>query len=162
MSMERINRIIGDPRYRACIDKNAEAERDRIFCKHDPAHFMDVARIGQLINLEEAYGLSEEMIYAAALVHDIGRFRQYEDGTPHEEASALLAPEILTASGFDEKETGVIIDAVRHHRDGAIKEERSLRGILYRADKLSRACYLCAAESMCNWKAEKKNLLIRH
>lgn len=160
--MERINRIVQNPQYQACIAKNRAAERERIFCKHDPAHFMDVARIGQLINLEEGYNLQKELIYAAALVHDIGRYRQYADGTPHEEASALLAPEILYASGFDEKETSVIIDAVRHHRDSMIRDERSLRGILYRADKLSRACYSCEAEKMCDWKAGKKNLTIKY
>ncbi|MGN1160505.1 MAG: HD domain-containing protein [Lachnospiraceae bacterium] len=156
--MERINRILRHPVYRECVAKNEAAERDRIFCRHNMGHFTDVARIGQIINLEEGYGISTELIYAAALVHDIGRFVQYEDQTPHEKASAVLAPQILAQSGFDNKETDVIIDAVLHHRDESIKEEHNLRGVLYRADKLSRACYACKAEPMCDWKKEKKNL----
>lgn len=158
--MTRINRILQHPLYQVYRAKNEAAEAERIFCKHDMAHFMDVARIGQIINLEEAVGLEPELIYAAALVHDIGRHVQYADGTPHEKASAVLAPQILAESGFDDKETDVIIDAVLHHRDTSIKEERSLRGILYRADKLSRACYACKAETMCDWKKDKKNLEI--
>lgn len=158
--MERINRILHHPMFRECMAKNEAAETDRIFCKHDVAHFMDVARIGQIVNLEEAVDLEPELIYAAALVHDIGRHVQYADGTPHEKASAVLAPKILAECGFDDKETGVIVDAVLHHRDVSVKEERNLRGILYRADKLSRACYACKAEAMCDWKKDKKNLEI--
>ncbi len=36
--------------------------------------------------LEENYPVSKELIYCTALLHDIGRARQYEDGTPHDEA----------------------------------------------------------------------------
>lgn len=158
--MERINRIIHNQAYRECVAQNKAAERERIFCRHDMGHFMDVARIGQIINLEEKCGILPELIYAAALVHDIGRYVQYADKTPHEKASAMLAPAILIESGFDHKETDVIIDAVLHHRDENIKEERSLRGILYRADKLSRACYACEAQKLCDWKTDKKNLTI--
>lgn len=156
--MIRVNRILQNPVYRECLTKNEEAERHRSFCHHDMPHFMDVARIGQLLNLEEGTGISGELIYAAALVHDIGRYVQYENGAPHERASAALAPDILKASGFDDNETSVIIDAVLHHRDASVKEERNLRGVLYRADKMSRPCYYCKAESICDWSKEKKNM----
>lgn len=158
--MKRINRILQHPLYQEYLAKNEAAEEGRVFCKHDMVHFMDVARIGQIINLEEAVDVESELIYAAALVHDIGRHVQYADGTPHEKASAVLAPQILAESGFDDKKTSVIIEAVLHHRDASVKEERSLRGILYRADKLSRACYTCKAEAECDWKRDKKNLEI--
>ncbi len=158
--MERINRILHHSLFRECLAKNEAAEAERIFCRHDMGHFMDVARIGQIMNLEEKVGLEQELIYAAALVHDIGRHVQYADGTPHERASAVRAPQILKECGFDDKETGVIIDAVLHHRDVLVKEEQNLRGVLYRADKLSRACYACKAEAQCDWKKDKKNLEI--
>ena len=48
--MERINRIIHNQAYRECVAQNKAAERERIFCRHDMGHFMDVARIGQIIN----------------------------------------------------------------------------------------------------------------
>ena len=172
--MERVNRILRNPIYRKALQKNKEAEKERRYCHHDMAHFLDVARIAMLLAAkeqivaakEQLLPISEEkephafedLVYAAALVHDIGRYRQYEDGTPHEEASAALAADILLDSGFDEKETYVIIDAVRSHRDAGIAEEKSLRGLLYRADKLSRACFACPAQGDCNWSAEKKNM----
>ena len=43
---------------------------------------------------------SKELIYCAALLHDIGRARQYEDGTPHDEAGAAIAGQILNELGF--------------------------------------------------------------
>lgn len=158
--MERVNRILRNAAYREAIRKNEEAEKGRRYCHHDMAHFLDVARIAMLLAQKEQFSVSEELVYAAALVHDMGRYRQYEDKTPHEQASAELADEILRASGFDDKETGVIIDAVRNHRNAAIAKETSLRGLIYRADKLSRACFACPVEDTCDWSADKKNLRI--
>lgn len=155
--MERVNRILKSELYRKYIGKNDEYEIDRKFCRHNMGHFLDVARIAMLLNESEQYGLPKEMIYAAALLHDIGRWKQYKDGTPHEKASAALAPEILRTCGFDEKETDVIIIAVSLHRNEAVKEDKNLNGLLYRADKLSRACFACVMEKECNWKNDKKN-----
>ena len=62
-------------------------------------HFLDVARIGTIIALEEGLELDREWIYAAALLHDCGKHEQYENGTPHEQASARIAPEILKDCG---------------------------------------------------------------
>lgn len=106
--------------------------------------------------------ISEELIYAAALLHDIGRWKQYEDGTPHEKASAELAPEILADCGFRAEETEQILTAILNHRNEKIKEEQSLSGILYRADKMSRSCFACEAEAACDWKGTKKNLELRY
>ena len=123
-------------------------------------HFLDVARIALILNMEEDYGIDKELIYAVALLHDIGRWMQYEEGIPHEQASAKLAPEILIKSGFDEKEQKAVLGAILSHRDASVKDEKTLRGLLYRADKLSRACFACKAQEKCDWKAEKKNMRI--
>lgn len=133
------------------------AEADRRFCRHDMVHFLDVARIARIIDLEENLGIPEDLIYAAALLHDIGRHRQYEEGIPHEHASAIIAPEILGECGFDEEETGVIIDAIRQHRNSEVSFEGNLRGVLFRADKASRPCFACEAERDCSWKEGRKN-----
>ena len=156
--MERVNRILAHPAYREAVRKNEEAEQKRRYCHHDMAHFLDVARIAMLLAVKEELPVSEESVYAAALVHDMGRYRQYEDGTPHERASAELAEKILLESGFSDKEAHVIIDAVRNHRNAETAKEKNLRGLLYRADKLSRACFACPVQEECNWSAEKKNL----
>lgn len=158
--MDRIDRILRNPCYREHLKMNHAAEADRRFCRHNMAHFLDVARIGRIINEEEGFGIALELIYAAGLLHDIGRHIQYEDGTPHELASARIAPGILAECGFTEAESQLITDAISSHRCVAVASEKNLRGLLYRADKASRACYACEAESDCSWKEGKKNLRI--
>lgn len=160
--MERIDQIIAHNVYRQYLDKIAGWEEKRIFCHHDTNHFLNVARIGWIINLEENIGVEKVHIYAAALLHDIGRFRQYEDGSDHALVSAKLAVPILKDCGFCEKEQAEITDAISTHRNSLVSGERNLRGILYRADKLSRECYFCPAEKQCDWKKEKKNKILRY
>ncbi len=160
--MDRINKILNNKIYMECIDKNKMAEVSRSFCHHDMGHFLDVARLAMIFDLQEGLGISREMIYAAALLHDIGRWKQYEDGTPHERASAELAPEILADCGFSEAESEQILSAILNHRNAAVKQEQTLAGILYRADKMSRSCFCCEAERECDWKGDKKNLELRY
>lgn len=158
--MDRIDNIINHVLFIENLEKNRAAEAERRFCRHDMAHFLDVARIGTILNLEEGFGIPKDLIYAAALLHDIGKHRQYGEGTPHERASADIAPLILRDCGFDDKETDVIIDAILQHRNGGVIPERNLRGLLYRADKASRPCFSCSAERECDWKGDKKNFRI--
>ncbi len=160
--MERIDRILGNEKYRDYLRRNQQEEQERIFCRHDMAHFLDVARIGWILVLEENLPIEKEIVYAAALLHDIGRYLQYREGQPHEKASAKLAPEILKECGFDENETDIIIEAIEKHRDKNVQGEENLNGILYRADKAGRPCFACDAEKLCDWKQEKKNKKIRY
>lgn len=155
--MDRIDRILGCAAFRENLEKNLAAEKDRIFCRHDMAHFLDVARIATIISLEEGLNIDRELIYGAALLHDIGKHLQYSDGIPHEQAGVMIANDILRNCGFNDGETSVIIDAIGSHRDDSVALEASLRGVLYRADKASRSCFSCVAEGDCNWKDSKKN-----
>lgn len=158
--MERINDILQNIEYRKNREKIEQYEVERKFCKHDIGHFLDVARIAQILNLKEELHISEELIYAAALLHDIGRQIQYEDGTPHEKASVPIAAGILGECGFDDAETESILYAIENHRASKIKEQKNLAGIIYRADKMSRPCYACQVETECKWKDDKKNRAI--
>ena len=162
MKMDRIDRILKHNLFMEHLDANRAAEAERCFCRHDMAHFLDVARIGMILDLREQQGIGDEIIYAAGLLHDIGKHLQYSRGIPHERASAELAPEILRDCGFDERETDVIIKAILAHRDSGSASARGLTGILYRADKASRPCFSCEAEKECNWKEERKNLKIKY
>ncbi|MCM1056335.1 MAG: HD domain-containing protein [Firmicutes bacterium] len=155
--MNRVNNILNHPLFIENLEKNRTAEADRRFCRHDMAHFLDVARIARIMDLEEELGIPKALIYGAALLHDIGKHRQYEEGIPHEQASALIAPKILRDCGFDENEAAVIIDAILQHRNSEVIPEKNLRGLLYRADKASRPCFACKAERDCNWKEGRKN-----
>uniref|UniRef100_UPI004057B2ED HD domain-containing protein n=1 Tax=Acetatifactor sp. TaxID=1872090 RepID=UPI004057B2ED len=160
--MERVDKILKHDLFVYHLRANEAAEAQRCFCRHNMVHFLDVARIGMIMNLEEGLAVPKEWIYAAALLHDMGKHIQYENGTPHEITGGEIAPQILRDCDFDEKETDIIVDAILSHRDGNIAAEHSLKGILYRADKASRACFACEAERECNWKDGKKNLQIRY
>lgn len=160
--MERVDRILKHPLFLKYVGENEKEEEARIFCRHDMAHFLDVARIAWILNLEEEAGIGREMIYAAALLHDIGRHLQYRDGTPHEQASVMLAPPILKDCGFYAQEEEQILSAIATHRDASVSGGKDLNGLLYRADKLSRPCYACKQESACDWKQGKKNLCLRY
>lgn len=160
--MERVNRILEHPAYRENIALMRELERDRVYCRHDMGHFLDVARIAWILNLEEGCALSKDIVYAAALLHDVGKCRQYQDGTPHEQAGASLAPEILKECGYRGEECEAIADAIKSHRNGPGEEGGALAELLYRADKLSRRCFACEAKKTCDWerKGKKKNTAI--
>ena len=220
--LPRVNRILGDEEYLKYIHEIEELERDRIFCRHNMEHFLNVARIACLLDHEDSlyapeYSGSkeesswtderilpdsldaskpedfrdvskpvdshdalkpadsldssktagshetsswEEIIYAAALLHDIGRGQEYLTGVRHEEESARLAPPIIRRAGFNDEEEGLIISAIANHRNKECPKGR-LDSIIYRADKLSRPCYYCKASQQCHKTDDKKNLELK-
>ena len=158
-SYGRIDKIRCHPLFTACMEQIREAERERLFCGHGMEHLKDVARIAWILNLEEKAGLDRETVYAAALLHYCGRAEQYSRGEDHAAAGARMAAGILPACGFDREETSRICAAILAHRQSGRQEGRGvLGGILYRADKLSRSCFSCPAQAVCNWPEEQKNL----
>ena len=123
-------------------------------------HFVSVARIAQIINLRENLHLGEELIYATALLHDIGRAEQYRTGADHAEVSAKLAPELIRSAGFNVTEEYMIVAAIREHRNAEMLNnmQEPLSYAIYLADKLSRSCFYCDAFDRCNKDYEKRNL----
>ncbi|MDE6895781.1 MAG: HD domain-containing protein, partial [Lachnospiraceae bacterium] len=81
--MERIRKLVLHPLFQEQAAFLKDAEKDRIFCRHSIEHLLDVARIMYIYNLEDGCGLNRELIYAAALLHDIGRPDQIRYQTPH-------------------------------------------------------------------------------
>ena len=161
--MDRVNAVICHPLYLEYYHRLERAEKERIFCRHQMSHLLDVARIAYIRNLEKGYGFRKDVIYAAAVLHDIGKALQYEEKVPHEIAGERIAGEILDTlpkeTGFSEEEKRTIKNAVRGHRrlrDGA----DTLEKLLYEADKASRLCLSCPANRECNWSEEKKNMVI--
>lgn len=179
--MEKVNRILRHPSYKKALESIEKEEENRIFCRHDMEHFLSAARLAYIYNLEEGAGISREIIYAAALLHDIGRAMEYEMKVPHQEAGAQLAGKILAECGFEEEEQELIIEAIRSHRTEG-KENWSRKGsytdegprtqdteksgclskYLYRADKKSRLCFSCRAQKECNWEADKRNMAVEY
>ncbi len=159
--MERIDAIVRDHLFRECLDKNRATEENREFCKHDLQHFVDVARITYILLLESdalvsfcqdnnlsSLQAAKEVVYAAGILHDIGRWHQYETGEDHSIIGAEMAEEILGRAVFSPQEIRIITRAIREHREQ--RQGMSLLGeLLYRADNLSRACHQCSAKEKC-------------
>lgn len=158
----RIRRIQEHPRFRELCAALGEAEKDRVFCRHTTEHFLDVARLMYIYCLEDGAGIGKDLIYAAALLHDLGRLEERLYGTPHEEAGARIAGGILADCGFSESEIRSVQRAIMGHRREAAAGEDRLAAYLYRADKRSRNCAACSARTECNWPEEKKNLWMEY
>ena len=71
--MDKINEIFLNDKYVKLLNELNELEENRVFCKHGIEHFLDVARIAYIKVLENKLSYSKEVIYAIALLHDIGR-----------------------------------------------------------------------------------------
>lgn len=153
--MDRVNEILRHQVFSAHLTRLETMEQTRIFCRHSLPHLLDVARMMWIAALERQLPLNREVVYAAALLHDLGRVEQIEAGIPHHQASAQLAARILPDAGFRDEEIALIQDAIASHRsDGG---ENRLGQLLYWADKESRTCWVCPAKDACNWTDEKKN-----
>lgn len=153
--MNRFNSILKDEKYNEYLHKTYEYEIERKFCRHNLEHFFDVARIAYVLNLEQNLGIDKEIIYTTAILHDIGRFVQYEDGTPHEQASWDLGKEFLKKYDFSKDECDLIKKGILGHRNS---KGEGFAHIMYEADKRSRMCLTCKAADECNWSSQKKNL----
>lgn len=115
-------------------------------------------------NLEEQLEFDREVIYATALLHDIGKDEQYESGISHDVASERVADAILGGMpddvAFEPADAAAIKTAILGHRKLRVNSQ-PLERLLYAADKASRACFACPARNACNWSDDKKNLSIR-
>ncbi len=155
--MDKVDKILGDEEFRRISLMIKEKEYDRIYCRHSLGHALSVARIALIMCLENKYDIDRELIYGAALLHDIGRYSVYEEeGMSHHAAGAIIAREILTRAGYNENDIALICDAIEKHKNFS-GDETSLAGILFKADKLSRNCFMCEAKPTCYWPESIKN-----
>lgn len=157
-TMLNTNKLFDNKHYQDCLKRTKDHEKKRKFCKHNLSHFLDVARIATIKSRESHLDVSKDLIYTTALLHDIGRFLQYEEKIPHEVASYNLALEFLENLDFSIEEKTTILDAVLNHRN---PEAKGFSLIFYESDKGSRSCFSCSQEKQCRWAKEKKNLTIR-
>lgn len=148
--MEMVNKILKHPKFIKYLELNAEAEIERKFCHHDLQHAVDVARIAYIIALENKFNLSKDIIYAAALLHDVAKWKQYKEKVDHASEGAVLAEEILKDVGMNAQDAELIMDAIRSHRTKG-KNNSPLSMVLYAADKACRLCSKCDMIGECNW-----------
>jgi HD superfamily phosphodiesterase len=158
-ALKNTNQLYQNRDYQSYLEKITAYEVEREFCRHNLSHFLDVARIATIKCLENHMKLSRDLIYTTALLHDIGRFEQYEKQTPHEVASPQLAILLLVELDFDGAEKSLILSAILNHRNS---QSSGFDKIFYESDKLSRNCLICPAQSKCDWSAEKKNMSLTY
>ncbi len=153
--MKRLNALVHSAEYMSYLSVIEEYERNREFCGHNTAHFLDVSRILYILCIENGLNIDKELVYATGFLHDIGRAKQYSVGMEHHKASALIAAEMLPRYGFDGEETELIIKGVIAHRKS--QNNDIFCRLVYTADKKSRPCLFCKALDKCNWHSEKLN-----
>lgn len=154
-ALKNANQLLLNRDYQKYLQNISTCEINRKFCRHDVSHFLSVARIATIKIMESGLNFSQDLIYTTALLHDIGRFVQYNNKTPHEIASHELAIPLLETLNYNEDEKKLILDAILNHRN---PEATGFSLIFYESDKLSRECFSCPVEKKCDWSAEKKNL----
>jgi uncharacterized protein len=152
---------VRDSFFQQCMERNTAKEVERKFCKHNIQHMIDVARITYILVLEHgdfrdfirehrliSRQAAKEVIYASGMLHDIGRWREYETGEDHAAVGADYAREVLARNDFSPTEIKIITVAIREHRVAG--ENMSFLGErLYRADNLARACSQCDVRHLC-------------
>ncbi|MBD5143739.1 MAG: HDIG domain-containing protein [Oscillospiraceae bacterium] len=159
MNLEITNKILANKNYLHELALLAKLEQNRIFCKHDIEHFLAVARIMLIMCHEKKIIINPDIIYATALLHDIGRTEEYKNHIPHDIASAQKAEIILNEINCESEIKNKIIAMIKNHGNGNFIDN-SPENIFYQADKKARLCFCCPAREKCNWSEDKKNLNI--
>ena len=128
--MPRLDAIWADEVYQREYRRLEELEQTRVFCRHGIRHLMDTARIMWALNLERACGLSQDVVYAAALLHDIGKALDHEIEGSHVQIGVEVARKY--------KENPAVIHAIEAHH-GDVEPKTPLAFIVMAADAISAA-----------------------
>ena len=148
--MARVNQLLEHEDYICYMEKIDVLEKERFFCKHGFEHGLNVARIAYAYLLEKGeLFLTKESVYAAAFLHDIGRWVEYQTGEDHAEASARLALPLLEACRFSSEDIQVILKGIREHRRHTEDNLTLLGEALALADDWARDCRHCSVQTLC-------------
>ncbi|MDE6426600.1 MAG: HD domain-containing protein [Ruminococcus sp.] len=159
MNLEITNRILENVLYRQELQRLEQLEKDRIFCRHGIEHSLDTARIAIILCRENSVKISPDIIYSSALLHDIGRSREYTENVPHHDAGVHIAANILDDIECPDDMKNSILNLIENHRRPD-NDPSTPEYIFYMADKKSRLCFACKARHECYWSDEKKNMKI--
>lgn len=155
MMLSNTNIILNLDFVQAALNNLKKLEDERVYCRHDLSHFFDVARICYILCLENGLNINKDVIYTAAILHDLGREEQIQNGIPHEEASYHLALKAFDHTDFSQSDRELILSAIKGHR--SVSTDSDFPSLFSRADKLSRDCFNCKAYETCYWSEQKKN-----
>lgn len=102
---------------------------------HDWSHTWRVVRLCQVIGEKEAADL--EVLFAAALLHDIARDEADKRGVCHAALSAQRAQPVLHRCGFPSSKIDAVIHCIETHRFRSDAPPRTREAkVLFDADKL--------------------------
>jgi uncharacterized protein len=102
---------------------------------HGFDHTLRVTRLCERLAQDE--GADLRVVLPAALLHDIARPLEEEQGIAHEQAGAAIASEFLSSIGYDEALIQKITHAIRTHRYRSTNRPETLEAmVLSDADKL--------------------------
>ena len=147
--VELVDEILKHPKFQRYLEQNSEEEVHRKLCHHDLQHALDVARVAYIISMEKGLNVNKEIIYVTALLHDIAKWKQYQEKVDHASEGANLAEEILRDIGVEKLEAESILEAIRSHRL-KVKQSSVLSELLYDGDKACRLCINCKGIKECN------------
>lgn len=158
-TMEYVKKLLQETDYLQQLKVLEELEAERRFCRHGLNHVLDVARIAWIQMLEKGMAYEKETVYLTALLHDMGRVREYQEGTPHHEAGIEIAEEYLSQIGYSREKCNLILEAIGQHREKE-KLNDDFTNIIKEADTISRNCFFCEVTKECKWSRERKNTTI--
>ena len=188
LELGRVNRLWQLPEFQRLLLELEEKEKNRSYCRHGREHIFAVARLMWIFCMEQqrVEGISKELVYAAAFLHDLGRGSAKKE---HAQKSVEIAGRILPLCGYSKVETALVQAAIgmhgrvrktygsfaEIHREvsgvlqndsgrealcGFPKEQLEtvqwLSEVLLKADHDSRDCYACDAREGCYWSEERK------
>lgn len=159
--MEYVRKLLQETDYLLQLKKLEQLEAERVFCRHGLSHVLDVARIAWIQVLEKQMPVEKETVYLTALLHDMGRLREYQEGIPHHEAGTAMARDYLEQIGYPEEKQDMVLTAIGEHRNKDRASEDFVR-IIQRADNQSRNCFFCEAAEACKWSEERKNTTVEY
>ena len=157
--MEYVRKLLQETDYLKRMKELETLEIERRFCRHGLEHALDVARIAWIKVLEEHRTFDKEEVYLTALLHDIGRITEYQEGISHQEAGMKIAEELLAQIGYPKEKQFHLVEAIGRHREkDEIKDD--FMGVIKKADVSSRNCFFCSASEKCKWNTQRKNMTI--
>ena len=88
-------RNLGKPLFQENLAAIEAAEAQRVYYRHGLSHLLDVRVRRGLLTSKAALASRGCWVYAAALLHDIGRAAEYSEGISHDVAGVEIARRIL-------------------------------------------------------------------